>query len=314
LNSLRPLLLILAWLLALLPADAPALIPRRENLPPVLPVLRTAPVAEDDGGTLTLHLDGLHDRAGPCRRVLVRQNPWTMFDPEGLYTAAEWKDIGKANIVNTGIMLKGMVWDFPKDTLQSISTVFWHPIASAKAMGNSVKRETVTLFTDPKLQMQNYGSTLQHMVLDPKELGKNGANILLAGGLMKAAPTGAIADVSVGEVASARTVVADATPRARHYTSPETLAKIKASEEILPARGGGVHVETGPPFGPAATGSAETGAHASGAYVEFNATAPMKSTTAGVGGRKTAVIPTKDPLPIGNLKPTYKTTPWWKFW
>lgn len=35
-------------------------------------------------GPLTLHLDGLHDRAGPCRRVLVRQNPWSAFDPEGL--------------------------------------------------------------------------------------------------------------------------------------------------------------------------------------------------------------------------------------
>jgi len=81
----RWLLLLLIWLLALgRPEPLRASIPHFGSLPPVLPVLRIAPVGEDDGGTLTLHLDGLHDRAGPCRRVLVRQNPWSKFDPEGL--------------------------------------------------------------------------------------------------------------------------------------------------------------------------------------------------------------------------------------
>ena len=54
-------------------------------------MLRIAPVGEDDGDALTLHLDGLHDRAGPCRRVLVRQNPWSAFDPEGLATSDDYK-------------------------------------------------------------------------------------------------------------------------------------------------------------------------------------------------------------------------------
>jgi hypothetical protein len=44
----------------------------------------------DDSAPLTLRLDGLHDRAGPCRRVLVRQNPWSKFDPDGL--AEVWED------------------------------------------------------------------------------------------------------------------------------------------------------------------------------------------------------------------------------
>ena len=41
-----------------------------------------------DCGPLTLHLDGLHHRAGPCGGVLVRQNPWSAFDPEGLFVSA----------------------------------------------------------------------------------------------------------------------------------------------------------------------------------------------------------------------------------
>jgi len=81
----RWLLLLLVWLLALgWPQPLRASIPPYGSLPPVLPVLRTTPLLEDAADALTLHLDGLHDRAGPCRRVLVRQNPWSKFDPEGL--------------------------------------------------------------------------------------------------------------------------------------------------------------------------------------------------------------------------------------
>jgi hypothetical protein len=36
-----------------------------------------------DCGPLTLHLDGLHHRAGAWSGVLVRQNPWSKFDPDG---------------------------------------------------------------------------------------------------------------------------------------------------------------------------------------------------------------------------------------
>jgi hypothetical protein len=44
----------------------------------------------DDFGPMTLQIDGLHDRAGPSCRVLVRQNPWSKFDPEGLF----WRELG----------------------------------------------------------------------------------------------------------------------------------------------------------------------------------------------------------------------------
>ena len=79
LNSLRPLLL----MLALLPAGALASIPRNTFTAPQLPLasLPSAnPVDAEGFAPLTLHLDELHDR-----RVLVRQNPWSSFDPFGLY-------------------------------------------------------------------------------------------------------------------------------------------------------------------------------------------------------------------------------------
>jgi hypothetical protein len=83
LNPLRPLLLILAWLLALLPGNALASIPRHTftapdpfavSVPGATPIAAGEPVA-----LLTLHLDGLYEGG-----VLVRQNPWSKFDPEGL--------------------------------------------------------------------------------------------------------------------------------------------------------------------------------------------------------------------------------------
>ena len=98
----------------------------------------------------------------------------------------------------------------------------------------------------------------------------------------------------------------------RHYTSQEGMAGIRTDGAVNPARGGGVHVETGPPFGSARTGAAETGAYGKGAYVEFDAPGSMRPTN--VGPRKTAVIPTDTPLPITDLNPTFKTVPWWKFW
>ena len=83
LNPLRPLLLILVWLLALLPAGALASIPRHAFTAPdpfAVSVPSAAPVAAGEPGVLlTLHLDGLYEGG-----VLVRQNPWSAFDPEGL--------------------------------------------------------------------------------------------------------------------------------------------------------------------------------------------------------------------------------------
>jgi len=92
----RRLLLLLLWLLALaLPAPSRASLPHTDGIhPPLLSLLRTELAQDDDGGPLTLHLDGLHDRAGPRYGFLVRQNPWSMFDPEGLDAAtagAVWR-------------------------------------------------------------------------------------------------------------------------------------------------------------------------------------------------------------------------------
>jgi hypothetical protein len=82
----RRLLLLLLWLLALvLPAPAHASLPHGGvTLSPPLMALCSHLNQDDDGGPLTLHLDGLHDRAGPRYGFLVRQNPWSKFDPEGL--------------------------------------------------------------------------------------------------------------------------------------------------------------------------------------------------------------------------------------
>ena len=101
----------------------------------------------------------------------------------------------------------------------------------------------------------------------------------------------------------------------RHYTSNEGLAGIKQSQSIVPSRGNpiGVHVEVGPNFGPAATGSADTGAAGRGAFVQF--TTPKSSLQPTyVGPRQTAVIPTQTPLSIARQNPTYVSKPWWKFW
>lgn len=121
---------------------------------------------------------------------------------------------------------------------------------------------------------------------------------------------------TLGEAAEAKALMGllerGGANRVRHYTSSEGLAGIKADSAINPARGGGVHVEVGPSFGPAKTGSAQTGAHGSGAYVEFDAPGTIIPTY--VGPRQTGVIPTATPLPLNDLNPVFQNTPWWKFW
>ena len=86
--------LLLALLGCLLAQAAPVSAHMTASRLPVLP----PPAAQfcmeisdiDDSAPLTLHLDGLHDRAGLCGRVLVRQNPWSKFDPEGLNDTFGW--------------------------------------------------------------------------------------------------------------------------------------------------------------------------------------------------------------------------------
>ena len=103
-NSLRPLL-ILAWLLALLPADAFASIRPHTFTASALAVsgLSSADPAAGEGSTpLTLHLDGLHDG-----RVLVRQNPWSSFDPEGLSLWSDTKDYVGGGLIGFGEVVTG---------------------------------------------------------------------------------------------------------------------------------------------------------------------------------------------------------------
>ena len=89
----RLLLALLGCLLALAaPVSAHTPISGRMFGPPPVTLFGVEFSIEQDCGPLTLHLDGLHDRAGPCRGVLVRQNPWSAFDPEGLETKKQLED------------------------------------------------------------------------------------------------------------------------------------------------------------------------------------------------------------------------------
>lgn len=104
--------------------------------------------------------------------------------------------------------------------------------------------------------------------------------------------------------------------RVRHFTSSDGLRGIRATLRIFVSRaadvgGEGVHVER-QPFGPPSTGSAETGAFGSGAFVEFDEPAAVTSTH--VGPRNTAVIPTRVPLDISKLDPSFVVLSWWKWW
>ena len=82
----RAILALFACLVALAaPASARCTAFRVPVVPPPMALFGVELSNEQDCGPLTLHLDGLHDRAGPCRRVLVRQNPWSAFDPYGLW-------------------------------------------------------------------------------------------------------------------------------------------------------------------------------------------------------------------------------------
>jgi hypothetical protein len=278
--SLRPLLLLLAWLLALLPAGALASIPRNTFNAPALPLASvpsaTSVAAGEPVALLTLHLDGLYEGG-----VLVRQNPWSAFDPEGLYTATEMKEIGKANIVNTGIMLKGMVWDFPKNTLEGISTAFWHPIATCKAVGSQFKSEVVTLATDPKKQMASYGNTLKQIATDPKTLGETGAAVLVSGGVTKMIPKGV--DMKVA-------------PSARHFVTephqpgylPSEAPVVRGGSDIISKSSPGANTPAGILKGTATIPEGTPGAGLTGFSAESAAgataealAAPLKNTSYG---------------------------------
>ena len=81
----RLLLALLGCLLALAaPVSAHTTASRLPVVPTPVALFAVEFSDAQDCGPLTLHLDGLHHRAGPCGGVLVRQNPWSAFDPEGL--------------------------------------------------------------------------------------------------------------------------------------------------------------------------------------------------------------------------------------
>jgi hypothetical protein len=191
------------------------------------------------------------------------------------------KEIGKANIVNTGIMLKGMVWDFPKNTLEGISTAFWHPIATCKAVGSQFKSEVVTLATDPKKQMASYGNTLKQIATDPKTLGETGAAVLVSGGVTKMIPKGV--DMKVA-------------PSARHFVTephqpgylPSEAPVVRGGSDIISKSSPGANTPAGILKGTATIPEGTPGAGLTGFSAESAAgataealAAPLKNTSYG---------------------------------
>ena len=131
---LRTLLALIACLLALAaPLSARTTASRLPVVPPPAAQL-CLNIRDIEDSALTLHLDGLHDRAGPCGRVLVRQNPWSMFDPEGLCMLSPTMMANNAIRSSTGI-----------DVLGTMSTVSeWvqgHPrtMGGVKAVGGAAE-------------------------------------------------------------------------------------------------------------------------------------------------------------------------------
>ncbi len=81
---------------------------------------------------------------GPNMYAYVRQNPWTKFDPEGLWetdsylgdVAQVWKGYGQA----VGDVVGGIAHTVthPIQTAQGIGSAIAHPVATAKAAGNAI--------------------------------------------------------------------------------------------------------------------------------------------------------------------------------
>jgi hypothetical protein len=59
--------------------------------------------------------------------------------------------------------------------------------------------------------------------------------------------------------------------------------------------------------------SAENGAFAKGAFVEFQVPRSSIQPT-NVGPRNTGVIPTSNAMPLNGTNATFKKSSWWKFW
>lgn len=110
------------------------------------------------------------------------------------------------------------------------------------------------------------------------------------------------------------------TRRARHHTNDERLASIRRDMAINPSRGDpyiGVDVEL-EPFGTPKPGrngpQAEMGCHLEGAYVEFDL--PTGAILTNVGPRRTAKIPTTEPLSLLDKNPVFVKVRrcFWEFW
>lgn len=239
---------------------------------------------------------------GPNLYAYVRQNPWTLFDPEGLQSAEQIDEL-------KSLWDQGDLKAYQPKLDAAIQLRIDNRTGNSR---NSIIRGLNEPYARRDVQERidaSKGNPGTEGVVATRTGQPVGAAIGIAAAMRKVGQ----ANQTDSPPDSKQTPVSpEDSARARHYTSPEGLAGIKTDGAINPARGGGVHVETGPPFGSVKTAKEETGAAGSGAYVEFDAPGGMRPTN--VGPRKTAVIPTDKPLPIQNLNPTYRKAPWWKFW
>ena len=211
----RLLLALLGCLLALAaPVSAHTPISGRMFGPPPVTLFGVEFSIEQDCGPLTLHLDGLHDRAGPCRGVLVRQNPWSSFDPEGLQTAGEyfhemgnyWKGIGDVTVGAVGA-LANAVRSLPINTVGVISETMELSKMDRSSVWQGIKNQGVQIKQSTSQAVSDFGDRLADG--DCRAYGQVTGTVLTLGGSKGAqfAKGAVVAEITeAAQVGTARTI------------------------------------------------------------------------------------------------------------
>ena len=204
---------------------------------------------------------------GPNLYTYVRQNPWTSFDPEGLFLKEmmpTWAQPAFAPGSTLGSFDRGLDTAIEAKNVYSQGRQTGDGVGASalRASGMYVARMTGAMdwaeaVNGSKIVNDKQG-TLSTAEMGPTEIAVKavtGASGMVLTGVAgasllpkSAATTTVESQQMVAEVSDV--AAADNAGRVRHYTSPEGLAGIKADGALNPARGGGVHVETGPPFWP----------------------------------------------------------------
>ncbi len=220
-------------------------------------------------------------------------DPLTYIDPLGLCADSMWET--GSYLGDVGQFYAGY-GDAIAGTVGGLYNMVRHPIRTAQGLAGAIAHPAHT------------AKAIADGIAETWSSGNRGQGQIVGNALILAA-TIAAPYAKAGGTAKAATA-AKGVPRVRHHTSPHGMAGIADDMAIYPSRGNpvGVHVET-QPFGPAATGAADTGAAFGGAYVEFDAPSSMLPTS--VGPRNTGVIPSSDPLTLQNLNPAFHKAPWY---